>query len=106
MQTNRLTAFFSTGPSLAPEGQGRNLAAGRVPARGRCGAAGEGFYLGQRVRLKVDAQRYRAGDTGRVALLGPGPEGGPGTPLYLCEMDTREPFRFGAFYPDEIEPLD
>jgi hypothetical protein len=56
------------------------------------------------VRLRVDAQRYRAGDTGRVALRDAASEGDGETPLYLCEMDCGGS-RYGAFYPDEIEPL-
>jgi hypothetical protein len=34
------------------------------------------FHVGERVRLRVAAQRYRAGDTGRVALVEGPPEGG------------------------------
>jgi hypothetical protein len=63
------------------------------------------FHVGQRVRLRVDEQGFRAGDTGRVLSVDPVPSAAGETPLYICEIDTPEGTRLAALYPEEIEPL-
>jgi hypothetical protein len=63
------------------------------------------FRVGQRVRLRVDEQGFRAGDTGRVLHVDPGPPAAGGAPLYICEVDTPEGARLAALYAEEIEPV-
>ena len=63
------------------------------------------FHAGQRVRLRVDAQGFRAGDTGRVLRADRAPSAAGETPLYICEIDTPEGARLAALYPEEIEPV-
>jgi hypothetical protein len=60
--------------------------------------------VGEQVRLRVDAGAYRSGDTGRVAFVEQA--AGEEAPMYLCEMDPAGRLRYGAFYLDEVEPLD
>jgi hypothetical protein len=60
--------------------------------------------VGERVRLRVDPGEYRVGEVGRVAFVEREP--GEEAPLYLCEMGSPGRYRFGAFYPEEVEPLD
>jgi hypothetical protein len=61
------------------------------------------FHVGQRVRLRVDVQGFRAGDTGRVIRADRAPPAAGETPLYFCEIDTPEGTRLAALYPEEIE---
>jgi hypothetical protein len=61
--------------------------------------------VGQRVRLRVDVQGFRAGDTGRVLRAYPAPSAANGVPVYICEIDTPEGTRLAALYPKEIEPV-
>jgi hypothetical protein len=63
------------------------------------------IYVGQRVRLRVDAQGFRAGDTGRVLRADRGPSAAGGAPLYFCEIDTPAGGRLAALYAEEIEPV-
>ena len=63
------------------------------------------FHVGQRVRLRVDEQGFRAGDTGRVIRADRGPSPAGETPVYFCEIDTPAGGRLAALYPEEIEPL-
>ena len=63
------------------------------------------YYVGQRVRLRVDVQGFRAGDTGRVLRADRVPPAAGETPLYFCEIDTPEGARLAALYPEEIEPV-
>ena len=63
------------------------------------------FNVGQRVRLRVDVQDFRAGDTGRVWWVELAPSAADGAPLYICGIDTPEGTRLAALYPEEIEPL-
>jgi hypothetical protein len=60
--------------------------------------------VSERVRPRVDAGAYRSGETGRVAFVEPSP--GEEAPLDLCEMGPAGRYRYGALYPDEVEPLD
>jgi hypothetical protein len=63
------------------------------------------FHVGQRVRLRVDEQGFRAGDTGRVLSVARASSAAGEAPLYLCEIDTPEGTRLAALYPEEIEPV-
>ena len=63
------------------------------------------FHVGQRVRLRVDVQDFRAGDTGRVWWVDLAPSAADRAALYLCEIDTPEGARLAALYPEEIEPV-
>ena len=63
------------------------------------------FRVGQRVRLRVDVQSFRAGDTGRVLRAFRAPSTAGGTIVYFCEIDTPEGARLAALYPEEIEPV-
>jgi hypothetical protein len=63
------------------------------------------FNVGQWVRLRVDVQGFRAGDTGRVLRADRVPPAAGETPLYFCEIDTPEGARLAALYPEEIEPV-
>ena len=63
------------------------------------------YYVGQRVRLRVDMQGFRAGDTGRVLRADRGPSAAGETVEYLCEIDTPEGGRLAALYPEEMEPV-
>ena len=63
------------------------------------------FSVGQRVRLRLDEQGFRAGDTGRVLRAYRVPPAPGQTPLYICEIDTPEGPRLAALYPEEIEPV-
>ena len=63
------------------------------------------FHAGQRVRLRVDVQGFRAGDTGRVLRAFRAPSTAGGTIVYFCEIDTPEGARLAALYPEEIEPV-
>jgi hypothetical protein len=57
------------------------------------------------VRLRVDAQGLRAGDTGRVLRADRAPPAAGEALLYFCEIDTPEGKRLAALYPEEIEPV-
>jgi hypothetical protein len=63
------------------------------------------FHVGQRVRLRVDVQDFRAGDAGRVLRAFRAPSAAGGTIVYICEIDTPEGTRLAALYPEEIEPV-
>jgi hypothetical protein len=63
------------------------------------------FHAGQRVRLRVDVQGSRAGDTGRVLRADRAPSAAGETLVYLCEIDTPQGTRLAALYPEEIEPV-
>ena len=63
------------------------------------------FHVGQPVRLRVDVQGFRAGDTGRVLRADRGPSAAGETVVYLCEIDTPEGGRLAALYPEEMEPV-
>ena len=47
------------------------------------------------MRLRVDVERFRAGDRCRVTMLDSAP--GDGEALYLCEVESAEGVRLGAF---------
>ena len=63
------------------------------------------FRVGQRVRLRVDVQSFRAGDTGRVLRAFRAPSTAGGTIVYFCEIDTPQGTRLAALYPEEMEPV-
>jgi hypothetical protein len=63
------------------------------------------FHVGQRVRLRVDVQGSRAGDTGRVLRADRAQSAAGGTVVYLCEIDTPQGTRLAALCPEEIEPV-
>ena len=63
------------------------------------------FYVGQRVRLRVDVHVFRAGDTGRVLRADRAPSAAGETPVYFCEIDTPAGGRLAALYPEEIESV-
>ena len=63
------------------------------------------FNVGQRVRLRVDVQDFRTGDTGRVLHVDRAPPAAGEAPLYICEIDTPEGARLAALYPEEIESV-
>jgi hypothetical protein len=66
------------------------------------------FHAGQRVqlRLRVDAEGLRAGDTARVIRADRAPATAGGALLYFCEIDTAGGPRLAALFPNEIEPLE
>jgi hypothetical protein len=57
------------------------------------------------VRLRVDVQGFRVGNTGRVLRVDRVPSAAGETLLYFCEIDTPEGARLAALYPEEIEPV-
>ena len=63
------------------------------------------IHAGQRVRLRVDVQGFRAGGTGRVIRVDRGPSAAGEAVVYFCEIDTPAGGRLAALYPEEIEPL-
>ena len=63
------------------------------------------FHAGQRVRLRVDVQGFRAGDTGRMLRADRATSAAGETIVYFCEVDTPEGTRLAALYPEEIEPV-
>ena len=63
------------------------------------------FHVGQRVRLRVGVQGFRAGDTGRVLRAERAPSAAGETVVYICEIDTPEGGRLAALYPEEMEPV-
>ena len=63
------------------------------------------FHAGQRVRLRVDVQGFRAGDTGRVLRADRAASAAGETLVYFCEIDTPAGKRLAALYPEEIEPV-
>jgi hypothetical protein len=63
------------------------------------------FYVGQRVRLRVDVHVFRAGDTGRVLRADRAPSAAGEAIVYLCEIDTPQGTRLAALCPEEIEPV-
>ena len=62
------------------------------------------FHAGQRVRLRVDVQGFRAGDTGRVLRAERAPSAAGETVVYFCEIDTPAGGRRAALYPEEMDP--
>jgi hypothetical protein len=63
------------------------------------------FHAGQRVRVRVDVQGFRAGDTGRVPRADRAPAASGEDAVYFCEIDAPGGPRLAALYPEEIEPL-
>jgi hypothetical protein len=65
------------------------------------------FHAGQwvRLRLRVDAEGLRTGDTARVLRVDRAPATAGGALLYYCEVDTAGGPRLAALFPNEIEPL-
>ena len=63
------------------------------------------FRVGQRVRLRVDVQALRAGDTGRVLRAFRAPSAAGDTIVYICEIDTPQGTRLATLYPEEMEPV-
>ena len=63
------------------------------------------FYVGQRVRLRVDVHGFRAGDTGRVQRAFRAPSATGDTIVYFCEIDTPQGTRLAALSPEEMEPV-
>jgi hypothetical protein len=57
------------------------------------------------VRLRVDVQGLRAGDTGRVLRAFRAPSAAGETVVYFCEIDTPAGARLATLYPEEIEPV-
>jgi hypothetical protein len=66
---------------------------------------GDHFQAGQRVRVRVDVQGFRAGDTGRVLRVDRAPASWGEAALYFCEIDAPHGAGLAALYPEELEPL-
>jgi hypothetical protein len=69
-------------------------------------ATGNSICNGQRVRLRVDAQGCRAGDTGRVLRVERRHGALGEVSLYWCEVWAGGAPRLAAFHPEEVEPSD
>jgi hypothetical protein len=79
---------------------------GWAPAREGGEAVGEVIHAGQRVRLRVDALGFRAGQSGRVARVESRRRAGARVVLYFCAMEGAAGRPPAPLFPEEIEPLD